>query len=130
MSATNNQVPGEIPGQPPVTAGQLAPDRFPPTSRYASTPVVTVTDADGSEHRYLTRRFIPTAGTATTLAEHLVTAGDRLDLLAQRYYGDPLLSWRIADANRALDPGQLTSTPGAVVTIASPDLSGQFGGAP
>jgi len=38
-------------------------------------------------------------GTATGVVEHLVKAGDRLDLLARHYYNDDRLWWRIADAN-------------------------------
>lgn len=112
---------------PPPTAGAAAPDRFPPASRYAATPVTTVTEPDGTERRYLTRRFIGPADSAPVLAHHLVVAGDRLDLLAQQYYGDPLLAWRIADANRAMDPADLTGAPGAVLTIVGADLSAQFG---
>lgn len=35
---------------------------------------------------------------------HLVHQGDRLDLLAYRYYGDPTKWWVVADANRDLLP--------------------------
>ena len=38
---------------------------------------------------------------------HVVEAGDRLDLLAHRYYGDPLQYWRIADANPTESPADL-----------------------
>jgi nucleoid-associated protein YgaU len=38
---------------------------------------------------------------------HQVTADDRLDLLAYRYYGDPLQYWRIVDANPARSPEDL-----------------------
>jgi hypothetical protein len=34
--------------------------------------------------------------------EHKVTETDRLDLLAQHYYGDDRLWWRIVDANPKL----------------------------
>lgn len=44
--------------------------------------------------------------------EHTVVSGDRFDLLAQHYYGDARLWWRILDANPQLvcaseleDPG-------------------------
>ncbi|MFE2101077.1 tail protein X [Streptomyces sp. NPDC059468] len=30
---------------------------------------------------------------------HQVTSSDRIDLLAEHYYGDPLLWWNISDAN-------------------------------
>ena len=36
---------------------------------------------------------------APGVVEHVVQAGDRLDLLARHYYNDDRLWWRIADAN-------------------------------
>jgi len=110
------------------TAGDVAADRFPPHSRYASVPVITVTEADATERRFLGRRFVPQPESTPIIAEHLVVAGDRLDLLAQQYYGDPLLAWRIADANRADDPAELTSEPGRVLKIPAPSATGGFGG--
>jgi len=38
-------------------------------------------------------------GPATGAIEHVVTVGDRLDLLAYHYYNDDRLWWRIVDAN-------------------------------
>lgn len=38
-------------------------------------------------------------GPATPVLEHEILAGDRLDHLAQRYYNDDRLWWRIVDAN-------------------------------
>jgi nucleoid-associated protein YgaU len=113
---------------PPPTAGTVAAERFPPHSRYATSEVDTVTDPDGRERRYLRRRFIAPSDGETTVTEHLVVAGDRLDLLAQRYFGDPLLSWRIADANRAGDPSRLVEQPVRVLRITAPDPTGGFGG--
>lgn len=40
-------------------------------------------------------------GPSTPVLEHLICAGDRLDLLARHYYGDDRLWWRIVDANPA-----------------------------
>jgi nucleoid-associated protein YgaU len=48
--------------------------------------------------------------------QHRVVAGDRLDLLAARYFGDPLQYWRIADANPAGSPDELLE-PGRVLVI-------------
>jgi len=47
---------------------------------------------------------------------HRVEAGDRLDLLAARYFGDPFQYWRIADANPALSPDELLE-PGRLLAI-------------
>lgn len=40
-----------------------------------------------------------TIGATTGVVEHVVKAGDRLDLLARHYYNDDRLWWRIVDAN-------------------------------
>jgi hypothetical protein len=46
-----------------------------------------------------------------------VTAVDRLDNLAARYLGDPILFWMIADANGALDSNDVTAVPGRSILI-------------
>lgn len=38
-------------------------------------------------------------GAATGVLEHTIQVGDRLDLLARRYYNDDRMWWRILDAN-------------------------------
>lgn len=48
--------------------------------------------------------------------EHRVVGGERLDQLAQRYYGDPLKYWLICDANDAIFPEDLL-VPGRVLRI-------------
>ena len=90
--------PRLAPPHPPApTAGAAASDRLPPHSRYAATEIVTDLESDGTERRHLKRRFLPSGDDSATVAQHLVVAEDRLDALAQHYYGDPLLAWRIAD---------------------------------
>lgn len=44
------------------------------------------------------REIAPAAG----VIEHVLGAGDRLDLLARHYYNDERLWWRILDANPQL----------------------------
>ena len=46
--------------------------------------------------------------------------GDRLDLIAAKYLGDPLIFWLICDANGAIEPETLVETPGTVVNITTP----------
>jgi nucleoid-associated protein YgaU len=49
-------------------------------------------------------------GPATGVIEHVVQAGDRLDLLARHYYNDDRLWWRIVDANpRFMFAGHMVS---------------------
>jgi nucleoid-associated protein YgaU len=47
---------------------------------------------------------------------HRVIGGERLDQLAQRYYGDPLKYWLICDANDTIFPDDLM-VPGRVLRI-------------
>ena len=46
--------------------------------------------------------------------------GDRLDLLAANYLGDPLMFWLLCDANGAVRPNALVETPGKVLNITTP----------
>ena len=47
---------------------------------------------------------------------HIVKEGDRLDLLAYTYYGDPTKFWLICDANQAMFPPDLL-VPGKRIII-------------
>lgn len=80
-------------------------------SRYADAGPATIAIPDGTGGqrtvRYLRRRFPPQPGAAVMLAEHQLTRGDRLDLLAARYLGDPTQFWRICDANLVIHPEEL-----------------------
>lgn len=55
-------------------------------------------------------------GELTSRREHRVAVGERLDQLAQRYYGDPLKFWLICDANDTIFPEDLM-VPGRVLRI-------------
>jgi hypothetical protein len=98
---------------------------FDPTSRYVSleTTTIEVPDPDGGtrEIRYVRRRVIPSAEDATTLVEHTVAQGERLDRITARYAGDPTQFWRICDVNNVLKPEELEET-GRVIDIAVPGL--------
>lgn len=97
---------------------------FDPTSRYASleTAVHETTGADGEPRpvRYVRRRFVPPPDAQATLVEHLVTQGERLDVITARYLADPAQFWRVCDANRALRPEELTEEIGRALRIALP----------
>ena len=99
---------------------------FEPTSRYDQVETVrmTLTNSRGEPRvvSYKRRRFLPPGTEMTTLAEHTVVQGDRLDNLAARYLGDPEGFWRICDANVVLRPGELTEEPGRAIRIALPGL--------
>ena len=99
-------------------SGSTSP--FEPNSRYHGLPVASYRLPDGRTVLYLRRRFIPPPGRFPLLQEHQVRQGDRLDLVAARYIGDPLAFWRICDANAAIRPDDLTDTPGRRLRITAP----------
>lgn len=88
-------------------------------SRYAGIEIATATVA-GREVRYLRRRLPPDPNTLTTLGYHDVVAGDRLDNVTARYLADPEQFWRVADANAAIRPEELTANPGRRLRITLP----------
>ncbi len=89
---------------------------FPVTSRYFSIETAKWVTVDGREIAYLRRRFLPNAP-VTVLAEHLVTEAYRLDNVTAQYLGDPEQFWRVADANNAMQPNELTQTVGRRLII-------------
>jgi len=95
----------------------MSVNRFPLTSRYHDVTIVERIDARGEKVPYLTRRFIPPGSAFETVDEHVVLQGERLDRIAAEEIGDPLLAWRIADANDAIRPEELTETPGRTLRI-------------
>jgi hypothetical protein len=97
---------------------------FEPTSRYAKLACqsLATTGPDGAprEIRYVERRFLPPPDAGTTIVEHTVIEGERLDQITAKYLGDPAQFWRVADANGALRPDELTDQPGQRIIIALP----------
>lgn len=93
---------------------------FPPASRYHGLATAELTDADGRTIVYVTRRFLPDPRRLATQGTHAVAEGDRLDAIAARHFGDPTAFWRIADAELALRPEELTSVPGRRLRITLP----------
>ncbi len=85
---------------------------------------MTVKDRDGKERKlvYKKRRFIPSPEDMTTLLEHTVTQGERLDNLTAKYLGDPLQFWRVCDASTVLNPEELTKETGRKIRIALPQM--------
>lgn len=99
---------------------------YPSSSRYHDAEIGVHVMPDGTEVRYAKRRLLPHLDAEDDdVAVHTVSAGERPDLLAQRYYGDPGQWWRIADANPVFDPAELTEEPGTEIDI---PLAGGFPG--
>jgi hypothetical protein len=104
-----------------LTQGATGVPRFAPNSRYYATAISTLVTTDGRMIPYVKRRFVPAPERFATLSEHAVVAGDRIDLLASTYLGDPELYWRLCDANGALRPDELTEFIGRRVRITLPE---------
>jgi hypothetical protein len=93
---------------------------FEHTSRYYAIETVTLTDARGRVVAYKRRRFLPRGEDMPLLAEVVVAQGDRLDLITARTLGDPEQFWRIADANDAMNPFDLTAEVGRRLRVPVP----------
>jgi nucleoid-associated protein YgaU len=102
--------------------GVIPPVTFPTDSRYYGSATLSYTAPNGQIISYLAPRIVPqpSAANYATVATHTVVRGDRLDLLAAKYLGDPLLFWVLCDANGAVRPDALTETPGTVLNITMP----------
>lgn len=83
-------------------------------SRYQSVPDAVYVDGAGREIAYKRLRVIPSPRGVIT---HAVAREDRLDLIANRYFGDPEQFWRIVDANAGMMPPQLVAELGRRLTI-------------
>lgn len=98
----------------------MGSDTFPPGSRYHDIEVATLELPDGGRIAYVRRRFVPPPSSFALLREHVVRAGERLDTITALQLGDPEQFWRIADANDAIAPEQLTDEPGRRLRITLP----------
>jgi hypothetical protein len=90
------------------------------TSRYDKLETATFELADGRVVSYKRRRFLPQGDQMPLLAEITVTEGDRLDLITARTLGEPEHFWRVADANNAMNPFELTAVIGRRLRVPLP----------
>jgi nucleoid-associated protein YgaU len=102
--------------------GVIPPVTFPTDSRYYGYGVLQYTAPNGQQIPYLQRRIVPQPGAPNyaTINQYTVRQGDRLDLIAAKYLGDPLMAWLICDANGAMRPYDLVAMPGTVLSITTP----------
>lgn len=105
--------------------GGLSTSLFAGNSRYQGIATATLTIPDGQVVTYVLRRFIAPPGQFRLLQEHTVVQGDRLDNIAAKYLGDPEQFWRIADANGAMRPEELTDLIGGKLRITLPQGIGE-----
>ena len=91
-----------------------------PERRYSDTPRFEAPAWDRGAFRRLMPRRV---GTLSSFVEHVLEPGDRLDSLAERYFGDPRLWWAIAQANPGgLFPADLVYRPHAEGEVPDPAL--------
>jgi hypothetical protein len=100
---------------------QLKTYLYPPNSRYFGVDTAQLETAGGRTVTFLRRRFVPPPERFQMVKEHEVQQGERLDLIAAKEIGDPLLFWRICDANRAIRPDDLIETAGRRLRITLPE---------
>jgi hypothetical protein len=83
-------------------------------SRYETVGETTHLTEDGREIRHKRLRIVtpPAAAAATRVRQ-----GDRPDLVAFRALGDAEAFWRLADANRARRPVEMTARPGRLIRV-------------
>jgi hypothetical protein len=97
-----------------------------PTSRYATVGTATLTLPDGTTVPYLLRRFVPPPERYSTVGEHRVGDGERLDVITAQLLGDPTQFWRLCDANLAMRPVELEQ-PDRVLRVTLPEGIGGTG---
>jgi len=95
-----------------------------PTSRYAGLPRLVYVTPEGRTIVYLSRRIVPQPESIPSQGGVTVQQSDRdrLDLIAARTLRQPELFWRIADANEAMNPFDLTVPPGLVLRVPTPQV--------
>ena len=92
---------------------------FDQTSRYEKCKDVKIETEDERTITYKKRRFLPSAEKMQIQYMVNVVAKDRLDNISAKTISDPEQFWRICDANNAMNPDELVSTPGRILKIAT-----------
>lgn len=89
-------------------------------SRYERVKDYVALDVRGNRNRVKRTRRIsrqqPRQHQTKKALTYIVKEGDRLDLLAYTYYGDPTKFWLICDANQTMFPHELL-VPGRKIVI-------------
>ena len=78
-------------------------------SRYAGSPIVDSNHYETWSDPISGNSMGPDILDGVDTVEHILVSGERLDLLAHKYYGDEDYWWVIALANRIQDPFSLSA---------------------
>jgi hypothetical protein len=95
-------------------------DAFPLNSRYRTVDLRTRLAPDGSTQTFVGRRIIPDLDRFKPIARHKLSGDERIDRIADEYFGDAELYWRICDANGDQDPGNAALPDGRILMIPIP----------
>lgn len=87
-------------------------------SRFSGLPILSAQFPDGSNRQVLGQRWDRIGGGAPA-ASHVITQGETIDAIAQRYYGGAGVWWQILDANPLVFPMDLQ--PGDKLAIPGPN---------
>jgi hypothetical protein len=104
-----------------LAAPGLEATAFPPNSRYHGIGTATAATPTGETVTCLRRRFVPAPERLAAIGGHVVRQGDRPDLLAARFLGDPTQLWRLADGNGVIHPADLVLVVGRRLRITLPE---------
>lgn len=103
-----------------LQALSLKQTAFPETSRYHGIDTIAMESDSGEQVVYLSRRFVPQPDKFAVIQQYIVSEGERLDNLANQFYGDPELFWMICDANGTIRPNELVESIGNKILITLP----------
>jgi hypothetical protein len=90
------------------------------STRYDFKDILFTQMTDNTVKPYIRGKFYPNIPLSSLDSYVVTTVGDRLDLLAYRFYQDVELWWVIAAANNNVTKGLLFPTPGTQLRIPSP----------
>lgn len=93
---------------------------FPRNSRYFAVAIRQRVAADGAVETFVGRRIIPATARYRALDHYRTQTNDRIDGVANRFYGDPEQYWRICDANGEAEPARVTEPDGRLLLIPMP----------
>ena len=93
---------------------------FAPNSRYYGIATRQYTTPAGDTVEYVGRRIIPEMDRYQALDRHRAIAAERVDQVADAFYGDPEQYWRICDANGVEWPAQALQPVGRLLLIPLP----------
>ncbi len=104
-----------------IDAGAIPSAPFDAASRYSGVAIKLHQPRAGQAGvAFVGRRFIPPPSSIGVAARFVVAGSDRPDTVAAKTLGEPLLYWRLADANAVLSPAKLTDTLGRILVVPLP----------